>query len=87
MTARWCSGESSVLRTVAATAPSCSISIVSVKARNFFLIVARIAPEASLSSNVSCSRSALPSTRKTLSPRSSVTQKSSLMLNSRSLTR
>jgi hypothetical protein len=39
------------LRTVAATAPSCSISIVSVRARTFFLIVARTEPEASLSSN------------------------------------
>src|ERR1700759_5584687 len=78
-TDRWCSGETSDLRTVATTWSSCSISIVSRIAISFLRTVTRMWPEVSLSSKVCRSRSALPSTRNTWSPWASVIKKSSPM--------
>jgi hypothetical protein len=79
ITDRWCSGETSALRTVATFWPSCSISIVSRTAISFLRTVVSTAPDASFSSKVCRSRSALPSTRNTRLPSPSVIQKSSPM--------
>jgi len=49
MSARWCGGENTALCTVATTAPPSSISVTSVKVNSLCLIVASVAPEASLS--------------------------------------
>jgi hypothetical protein len=87
MLARWCSGENTALWTVATTAPSCSISMASVKVSSLCLIVASTAPEASLSSRACRIDRILASMKKTRFPPSSVTQKSSLIVKIFSRTR
>ena len=84
---RWCSGENTALCTVATTAPSCSISIASVKVSSRCLMVSSMAPEASSRSSAWRMDRILALTNKTLLPCSSVIQKSSLMAKSRSRTR